>query len=42
MFRLSDEEYTEILRSQIVTSTWGSGYLLYTFSEQAIYMLMTV
>ena len=41
-FQLTKEE-TEILRSQIVTSSWGGPrYLPWAFTEQGIYMLMTV
>jgi len=41
-FQLSDEE-VEILRSKILTSSWGgSRYKPYAFTEQGIYMLMTV
>lgn len=43
MFRLTREEYQEILRCNIFTSSWGgSRYLPYAFTEQGIYMLMTV
>lgn len=43
IFQLTQEEKTIILRSQIVTSSWGgSRYLPYAFTEQGIYMLMTV
>ena len=43
MFRLTQEEYRQILRSQIVTSSWGgTRYPPYAFNEQGIYMLMTV
>lgn len=42
MFRL-DEKESENLRSQFVTSSWGgTRYLPYAFTEQGIYMLMTV
>ena len=42
MFQLSEAEAAN-LRSQIVTSSWGgSRYLPYVFTEQGIYMLMTV
>ena len=41
-FQLTDEEY-ENLRSKISTSSWGgSRYNPYAFTEQGIYMLMTV
>lgn len=43
MFRLTQEEYRQILRSQIVTSSWGgTRYPPYAFNEQGTYMLMTV
>ena len=44
MFRLTQDEYRQILRSQIVTLEQGkySKYLPYAFTEQGIYMLMTV
>lgn len=50
MFQLTKEEYSDILRSQIVTSRnnyfkgqdGGTRYLPYAFTEQGIYMLMTV
>ena len=42
MFQLSKEE-VEILRSQIVTSSWGgSRYLPYVFTEHGILMLANV
>ncbi len=42
MFQLSEHEIS-VLRCQNVTSSWGgSRYLPYAFSEQGIYMLMTV
>lgn len=42
MFRLSSDEW-DILRSQNVSSSWGgTRYLPYAFTEQGIYMLMTV
>ena len=42
MFQLNETE-TGNLRSQIVTSSWGgSRYHPYAFTEQGIYMLMTV
>lgn len=41
-FKLTKEEF-ENLRSKISTSSWGgSRYLPYAFTEQGIYMLMTV
>ena len=41
-FQLTDEEY-ENLRSKFSTSSWGgSRYNPYAFTEQGIYMLMTV
>lgn len=41
-FQLTKEEY-ENLRSKISTSSWGGArYLPYAFTEQGIYMLMTV
>ena len=43
MFQLTDFELNIILKSQNVTSRWGgSRYLPYAFTEQGIYMLMTV
>ena len=43
MFRLSNEEVDSILRSKKSTSSWGGNrYLPYAFTEQGIYMLMTV
>ena len=48
MFRLSDEEVLELSRSQFVTSIQTKGvrggrtYNPYAFTEQGIYMLMTV
>lgn len=42
MFKLNEAEF-EILRSQNVTSSWGgTRYLPYAFTEEGIYMLMTV
>ncbi|HRF85974.1 MAG TPA: ORF6N domain-containing protein [Alloprevotella sp.] len=43
MFQLSDE-WCEILRCKNSTSSWGGGrrYSPYAFTEQGIYMLMTV
>ena len=41
-FKLTREE-VEILRSKNLTSSWrGSRYLPHAFTEQGIYMLMTV
>lgn len=43
MFQLSKEEYKEILRCKNFTSSWGgTRHLPYAFTEQGIYMLMTV
>ena len=48
MFQLTDEEVEELSRSQIVTLNKGIGrgsnikYKPYAFTEQGIYMLMTV
>ncbi len=42
MFKLTKEEWTN-LRSKNLTSSWGgSRYLPYAFTEQGIYMVMTV
>jgi len=42
-FQLLEKELNEILRSKNSTSSWGgSRYLPYAFTEQGIYMLMTV
>ena len=42
MFQLTNEEYKN-LKSQFVTSSWGGKRKLpYAFTEQGIYMLMTV
>ena len=42
-FQLTKNEVEEILRSKNLTSRWGgSRYLPYVFTEQGIYMLMTV
>ena len=42
MFRLTEEEMDD-LRCKIFTSSWGgTRYLPYAFTEQGIYMLMTV
>lgn len=43
MFQLSDEEVKELSRSKILTSSWGgTRYTPYAFTEQGVYMLMTV
>ena len=43
MFQLTISEYNKILMSQNVTSNWGGVRKLpYAFTEQGIYMLMTV
>ncbi|MBR6085606.1 MAG: ORF6N domain-containing protein [Spirochaetales bacterium] len=43
MFRLTKDEADYILRYKNYTSSWGgSRYLPYAFTEQGIYMLMTV
>lgn len=43
MFQLSDEELKEILRCKNFTSSWGGvRYLPHAFTEQGVYMLMTV
>ena len=43
MFQLTKEEYKLILMSQNVTSSWGGTRKMpYAFTEQGIYMLMTV
>ena len=43
MFQLTDSEFEEILRCKNFTSSWGgSRYNPYAFTEQGIYMLMTV
>ena len=43
MFQLSDVEFEEILRCKNFTSSWGGArYNPYAFTEQGIYMLMTV
>ena len=42
MFRLTKEEFDD-LRCKNFTSSWGgSRYLPYAFTEQGIYLLMTV
>ena len=43
MFVLTRAESIQILRSQNVTSSWGGNRKLpYAFTEQGVYMLMTV
>ncbi|SDA78675.1 ORF6N domain-containing protein [Butyrivibrio sp. INlla18] len=43
MFQLTKDEYDEILRCKNFTSSWGgSRYVPYAFTEQGVYMLMTV
>ena len=43
MFRLSKEEFGEILRCKNFTSSWGGiRYLPLAFTEQGVYLLMTV
>ena len=43
MFQLTEEEFDKILRCKNFTSSWGgTRYLPYAFTEQGIYMLMTV
>ena len=43
MFQLNSEEYEKILKSKKTTSSWGGTRKLpYAFTEQGIYMLMTV
>ena len=43
MFQLTDEEMVELSRCKNFTSSWGgSRYLPNAFTEQGIYMLMTV
>lgn len=42
-FQLTKEEVESILRSKNLTSSWGgSRYLPYAYTEQGIYMLMTI
>ena len=42
-FRLTKDEVDTILRSKNLTSSWGgSRYLPYAFTEQGIYMLMSI
>jgi len=43
MFQLRKEEMDQILKSKNLTSSWGGArYMPYAFTEQGIYMLMTV
>ena len=43
MFQLTKSEFDEILRCKNFTSSWGgTRYLPYVFTEQGVYMLMTV
>ena len=43
MFKLTSNEVKEILRSKKLTSSWGgTRYNPYAFTEQGVYMLMTV
>ena len=43
MFQLTREEFNSILRCKNFTSSWGgTRYLPYAFTEQGVYMLMTV
>ncbi|WP_027205289.1 ORF6N domain-containing protein [Butyrivibrio fibrisolvens] len=43
MFRLTKTEFDEILRCKNFTSSWGgSRYTPYAFTEQGVYMVMTV
>lgn len=43
MFQLTDEEMVELSRCKNFTSSWGgSRYLPNAFTEQGVYMLMTV
>ena len=43
MFQLSKEEYKEILMCKNFASSWGeTRHLPYAFTEQGVYMLMTV
>ena len=42
-FRLTKEEYENMLRTKKSTSSWGgTRHLPYVFTEQGVYMLMTV
>ena len=43
MFQLTRDEFDEILRCKNFTSSWGgTRYAPYAFTEQGVYMLMTV
>ena len=43
MFQISKEELDNILMSKFLTSSWGGTRKLpYAFTEQGVYMLMTV
>lgn len=43
MFRLTKDEFDKILRCKNFTSSWGGPrYTPYAFTEQGVYMLMTV
>ena len=43
MFQLTRDEFEEILRCKNFTSSWGGmRYSPYAFTEQGVYMLMTV
>ncbi len=43
MFQLTNDEFQEILRCKNFTSSWGgTRYLTNAFTEQGVYMLMTV
>ena len=43
MFQLTKDELDNILRCNNLTSSWGgTRYLPYAFTEQGVYMLMTV
>ena len=43
MFQLTKDEFDEILRCKNFTSSWGgTRYLPHAFTEQGVYMLMTV
>ena len=43
MFQLTKEEYQNVLRCKNFTSSWGgTRHLPYAFTEQGVYMLMTV
>ena len=42
-FQLTREELDDLVRSKILTSSWGgTRYLPWAFTESGIYMLMTV